>query len=132
MAYSVDLRSRVIDFIKEGNKQERASVVYKVGTSTIKRRLALLSETGSLEKRPLTRIARKFESEKLNAYIENNPDALLKDIAEHFGGTISGAGTALKGEKITYKKNRFTTKREMKPNERNSRKNCPKSPQKPM
>ena len=104
MAYSVDLRNRVIDFIKEGNTQERASIIYKVGTSTIKRWLALLSETGSLEKRPLDRSASKFETEKLNAYIEENPNALLKDIASHFGGTISGADTALKREKITYKK----------------------------
>jgi len=104
MAYSVDLRSRVIDFIKEGNTQERASVVYKVSTSTIKRWLSLLSETGSLEKRPLRRTARKYDSEKLNAYIDENPNALLKDIAAHFGGTISGVDTALKREKITYKK----------------------------
>ena len=104
MAYSVDLRSRVIDFIKEGNTQERARIVYKVGASTIKRWLTLLSETGGLEKRPLERTARKFESEKLNTYIEENPNALLKDIAAHFGGTISGADTALKREKITYKK----------------------------
>jgi transposase len=90
MAYSVDLRSRVIDFIKEGNTQKQASVVYKVGTTTIKRWLSLLSETGSLEKRPLTRQAPKFESEKLHAYIENNPNALLKDVAAHFGGSISG------------------------------------------
>jgi len=104
MAYSVDLRSRVIDFIKEGNTQERASIVYKVGTSTIKRWLSLLSETGSLEKRPLERSPSKFESEKLNAYIEENPNALLKDIAAHFGGSISGANSALKRKKITYKK----------------------------
>ena len=116
MAYGMDLRSRVIDFIKEGNTQERASVIYKVGTTTIKRWLSLLSETGSLEKRPLTRTARKFESEKLKTYVEENPDALLKDIAAHFGGTISGADTALKREKITYKKKRFITKREMKKN----------------
>ena len=104
MAYSVDLRSRVIDFIKEGNTQESASVVYKVGTSTIKRWLSLLSETGSLEKRPLTRTAPKYDSEKLNAYVENNPNALLKDIAQHFGGSANGAFYALKREKITYKK----------------------------
>ena len=104
MAYSVDLRSRVIDFIREGNTQERASIVYKVGTTTIKRWLSLLSETGSLEKRPLARTASKFESEKLNAYVEENPKALLKDIAAHFGGSISGADSALKREKITYKK----------------------------
>jgi transposase len=112
MSRSVDLRRREIGFIREGNTQERASIVYKVGasivykvgTTTIKRWLLLLSETGSLEKRPLTRSAPKFESEKLNTYIEENPNALLKDIAVHFGGSISGADSALKREKITYKK----------------------------
>ena len=104
MAYSIDLRSRVIDFIGEGNTQEKASVIFKVGTSTITRWLALKSETGSLEKRPLNRTAHKFESEKLNAYVEENSDALLKDIAEHFGGSITGAFHALKREKITLKK----------------------------
>ena len=104
MAYSVDLRSRVIGFIKEGNTQEQASVLFKVGTSTITRWLTLLSETGSLEKRALNRIAPLYESEKLNAYIEENPDALLKDIAEHFGGSITGAFYALAREKITLKK----------------------------
>ena len=64
----------------------------------------MLSETGSLEKRPLDRSASKYDSEKLNAYIEENPNALLKDIAAHFGGSISGADSALKREKITYKK----------------------------
>ena len=104
MAYSVDLRSRVIDFINKGNSQEKASVIFSVGTSTITRWLVLLSETGSLEKRPLNRTAPKFESEKLNAYMEENPDALLKDVADHFGGSITGAFHALKREKITLKK----------------------------
>jgi transposase len=104
MAYSVDLRSRVIDFIAQGNTQEKASVIFNVGTSTITRWLALLSETGSLEKRPLNRTAPKFESEKLNAYVEENSDALLKDVAEHFGGSITGAFHALNREKITLKK----------------------------
>ena len=104
MAYSIDLRSRVIDFIKEGHTQEETGKIFKVGVSTIKRWLALLSETGSLERRPLERSPRIFESEKLNAYVEENPNALLKDIAVHFGGSISGADSALKREKITYKK----------------------------
>jgi transposase len=105
MAYSMDLRSRVTDFIKEGHTQEETSKIFKVGTTTIKGWLKLLSETGSLEKRPLDRSPSKYESEKLNAYVEENPNALLKDIAAHFGGSISGANHALKREKITYKKN---------------------------
>jgi transposase len=104
MAYSVDLRNRVIDFIDKGNTQEEASFIFNVGTSTITRWKALLSETGSLEKRPLNRVAPKFESEKLNAYIEENPDALLKDVADHFEGSITGAFYALEREKITLKK----------------------------
>jgi transposase len=104
MAYSIDLRERVITHLQAGHTQEETSILFKVGTTTIKNWLALLSETGSLEKRPLNRAAPKFESEKLNTYIEENPNALLKDIAAHFGGTISGADTALKREKITYKK----------------------------
>lgn len=104
MAYSVDLRIRVIEFIKKGNTQEQASKIFNVGTSTITGWLTLLSETGSLEKRPLNRTAPIFESEKLLAYIEKNPDAILKEVAKHFGGSITGAFYALEREKITLKK----------------------------
>ena len=104
MAYSKDLRERVIAYLEEGHTQEETSIIFKVGTTTIKRWLSLLSETGSLEKRPLDRLPRIYDSEKLNAYVEENPNALLKDIAAHFGGSISGADSALKREKITYKK----------------------------
>ena len=104
MAYSMDLRIRVIDYVKQGNTHEKTSEIFNVGTATIERWLALLSETGSLEKRPLNRTALKFESEKLHAYIEENTDALLKDVAEHFGGSVTGAFHALKREKITLKK----------------------------
>ena len=105
MAYSVDLRSRVIDFVEQpGNTQEQASEIFKVSVSAITRWRALLSETGSLEKRPLNRTAPIFGSEKLQAYIEENPDALLKDVAEYFGGSITGAFCALEREKLTLKK----------------------------
>jgi len=104
MAYSIDLRSRVIDFIEKGHTQEETGLIFNVGTATIKRWLLLLSETGSLEKRTLNRTAPKFKSEKINSYIEENPDALLKDVAQQFGGSISGAFYALEHEKITLKK----------------------------
>jgi transposase len=110
MAYSIDLRSRVIDFINKGHTQEETGAIFKVGVSTIKRWLALLSETGSLEKRPLNRSASIFDSEKLKAYIEENPDAFLREIAEHFGGSITGAYYALEREKITYKKKTVSTR----------------------
>jgi len=105
MAYSIDYRRRVIEYLKEGHSKEETSMIFKVGTTTIKNWLSLLSETGSLEKRELNRKPRIFESEKLQAYNEENPDALLKDIAAKFNGSITGAFYALEREKITLKKN---------------------------
>jgi len=123
MSYSIDLRSRVIDFLQEGHTQEETSKVFKVGTTTIKRWLSLLSEKGSLAKAELDRSPRLYESEKLNAYMEENPDALLKDVAAQFNGSISGAFYALEREKITFKKKRYTTKSEMSVNANSLRPN---------
>ena len=105
MAYSKDLRERVIAYLEEGHTQEETRIIFKVGVSTMKRWLALLSERGSLEKRPLDRSPRIYESEKLNTYIEENPNALLKDIAKKFNGSTTGAFYALEREKLTLKKN---------------------------
>ena len=123
MAYSIDLRSRVIDFIREGHTQEETGTIFKVGVSTIKRWLALLSETGNLEKRPLNRSASKYDSEKLKTYIEENPDAFLKEIAEHFGGSITGAFYALEREKLTYKKKTVSMRNATKMSERSLMRN---------
>ena len=107
MAYGIDLRKRVIAFYEQGHTREERSKVFNVGTATIQRRLSLLSEAGSLEKRPLNRSAPTFPSKKLEYYMEEHPDALLKDIAQHFGGSTTGAFHALNREKITYKKRDF-------------------------
>ena len=104
MAYSVDYRKRVLEFIGEGHTQKEAQKVFKVGSTTIKKWKKLLLETGSLEKRHLKRESRVYKSDKLCAYIAEHPGALLKEIAEHFGGSISGANSALAREKLTFKK----------------------------
>ena len=102
-----DLRTRVINFVKEGHTLKETSAIFKVGTTTIKRWRSLFRETGNVRKKPLNRSARIYNSKKLATYIEENPDALLKAVAEHFGGSITGAFYALKREKITYKKRDF-------------------------
>jgi len=104
MGYSKDLRERVLAYHSEGHSIEKTSEVFKVGTTTIKAWKKLLSETGKLDKKELSRSPRKFESEKLRTYIEENPEATLVEIAKEFGGTKSGAFDALEREKITLKK----------------------------
>jgi transposase len=104
MAYSVDYRKRVLEYIEEGHTYAQAQEIFKVGSTTIKEWKKLLSETGTLEKRPLNRSGRVYEADKLCDYIKNNPQALLKEVAAYFGGSISGANSALTREKITLKK----------------------------
>ena len=107
MAYGMDLKERVVNFVNAGHTQEEARLTFNVGITTIKRWKSQFAQRGSLENKPLNRVARLFTSKELNAYIEKNPDALLKDIAQHFNASISGAFYALKREKITLKKRDF-------------------------
>jgi transposase len=104
MSYSKDLRERVLAYKEEGHTIKETSEVFKVGTTTIKAWKKLLSETGKLETKELERKPRKFETEKLRAYIAENPEATLAEIAAEFGGSVSGAFDALEREKITLKK----------------------------
>jgi len=104
MGYSTDLRERVLAYQAEGHTIEETSKVFKVGTTTISAWKKLLSETGSLGKKELSRKPRKYESEKLRTYINENPEATLAEIAKEFGGSPSGAFDALEREKITLKK----------------------------
>ena len=104
MAYSTDTREMVLNYLKQGHTYEQARRELGVGISTIKEWKKLLNETGSLEKRPLERSARKFPSVELRAYVSEHPDATLEEIAEYFGGSTSGAFDALARERITFKK----------------------------
>jgi len=122
MAYSKDLRERVLSYIDEGHKAKEAAKIFKVGYATIKEWKKLRMETGDLEKRPLKRVARIFDSEKLRIYILKNPFAMLSEIAKHFGGSISGAADALAREGITLKKRNLRTVNATKRNELNSMK----------
>lgn len=45
--------------------------------------------------------ARVYPSDKLCSYIEEHPQTLLKEIAAHFGGSVSGVNDALAWAQIT-------------------------------
>lgn len=107
MAYSKDTREIVFKYLAKGHTYEEARAELGISVSSIKAWKKLLNETGSLEKRPRERSATKFPSEELKAYIEQHPDAMLAEIAEHFGGSTSGAFDALERVGITLKKRTF-------------------------
>jgi transposase len=93
-----------MEFRQKGNTLGKTSEVFDIATATIKRWQKLQRETGSLNRRERVFSPYIFKSEDLNNYIEAKPNALLKDIAGHFGGSTTGAFYALEREKITLKK----------------------------
>ena len=105
MAYSVDLRKKVMEHLDSGNSIRKTSKIFGVGTTTIKEWKKLRKETSSLKKRPLVRKSPKLCPDRLAAYINEHPDSFLEEIAKVFGCTPQAVFYALKRNGITRKKN---------------------------
>lgn len=110
MAYSLDLRTRVIGFIESGGSISEAARRFKINKSTVYDWLHIKKETQSLTKRPLDRKARKISEAILIERVCENPDMSLKDHAAYFGVRFQSISMALQRLGITRKKRRRSTK----------------------
>jgi transposase len=111
MAYSKDARELVLKYRENGHTLEQTHREFGISISTIRDWEFLQAENGGVDKRELSRKPSIYKSEELHAYIAQNPDAFLREIAEHFGGSVTGAFDALEREKLTYKKKSANTKK---------------------
>ncbi|MGL5583512.1 MAG: IS630 transposase-related protein [Cetobacterium sp.] len=62
---------------------------------------------------------KKIDDEKLIAYVEQNPDHFLSEIAKHFNLSLQAIFYALKRLKITRKKRLRVIRKEMQKQEQN-------------
>ena len=124
MAYAIEIRTRAVELLKEGHTQEFISKLLDVGTTSIKRWKQEIEEFGRIRFNYDTsnRVAPKLNPEKLIEYINNNSDALLKEIATHFNCTAPAVFYACKRNKITLKKKNLTTKNVMNKSAESSKK----------
>ena len=120
MAYSEDLRKRVVDYLAEGHTLESTKEVFKVGLTAIKRWKKQYAETGKLSNKELNRPFKKIDPVKLAAYVNEHPDAYLWEIGEVFKVTDMAVYYALKKQGITRKKRKRGSASETNRNERNS------------
>jgi transposase len=81
MAYSKDIREKVMGYRAKGQTQEKTSSIFGVSVSAIKDWEKLVAETGSVEKRALNRTARKYDEEKLREIIASEPDLYLSRVS---------------------------------------------------
>ena len=104
MVYSIDLRQRALNYIANGGSRLEASKMFGVTIPTLANWLSRQKQQ-DLTPRMNGSKPSKIDSEKLNKYIELNPDSYLREIAAEFNSTLQAVFYACKRLKITLKKN---------------------------
>lgn len=86
MVYSVDFRLCVVKNISEkGMTWDKAMEVFSITRDTVRRWMKMYREDGNVGDAPRKPYkVRKIDGEKLEKIIEDQPDATLAEIAEHF------------------------------------------------
>jgi transposase len=105
MSYDKKLRERALEYWAAGHTKAETAAVFKVGTSTLQTWKSQLNETGTLEPKKRRETWRKIDPEKLKAYLEEHPDAYLKEIAQVFECSDVAVLKAMRRLNITRKKN---------------------------
>lgn len=101
MTYSVDLRKRVVEFVTDGGSKAEASRRFKVSLWCVNN----WCRRDNLTPEPQKGRKRKLDWKALSKHIQEYPDALLRERAQHFGVHTSAIGYAKKQMKLTRKKN---------------------------
>jgi transposase len=112
-AYSLDLRERAMEYLDAGHTYKQTSELFMVTMRTLFNWSRLREENGDLSFKQSPRSPHKLNNEALLEYIKKNPGAYLDEIAAHFNCCKAGAYYALKRLKVTHKKNKRYTAKEM-------------------
>jgi transposase len=83
-AYALDLRERVVNFIKSGGSKAEAARRFELGRSTVYRYLDAV-QAGTLAPKTSWGHWRKLDPQKLQAQVQQHPDATLKELQKVFG-----------------------------------------------
>lgn len=116
--YSEDLRTKVLDFIDQGNTKILASKLFGIGRDTIYRWIRLRKDTGMLKAKVRVYLPLKVDYQKLQEIMKNKPDSTLKELGSFFNMSGPGMGYVLERLKITRKKRQLITKKETRKDEK--------------
>ena len=93
MTYPVSLRRKVLARINEGMGKREAARLFKVSPNTI---YEWLGRGDDLSPRPAKTRRRKLDKSALERHVQENPDALLRERAAHFGVGINTVWVAMR------------------------------------
>ena len=110
MAYSIEIRQKAMDYWDRCKDINQVIQAYGISRSSLFSWKRLKQQTGELSPKPHCTEPRKINRDKLKSYIDQNPDAYLAEIAQHFNCTAPAIFYALKAMNITHKKRPLLTK----------------------
>jgi transposase len=103
--YDIKFRRRAIEYWNEGHSQIATAEVFSVSPRTLQAWKNQPRETGKLEPKKRRETWKEVDPDRLIKYLEEHPDAYLREIAEEFICSEVAIFKALKRLKISRKKN---------------------------
>jgi len=105
MAYSEDFRIKVMEYLDRGHTQREARSTFNISLTAVNSWRQKYKKTGEVkDDPPPPRKHKKLDPEKLKAYVQEHPDAYLKEIGKAFGCSDTAVHKALERLGITRKK----------------------------
>lgn len=121
MAYSVKFRMEVLESSKRCNDGLiGAARKFRISPTTILNWKKLLEETGSLNIKHVDTKERKINQEEFKRKVEENPDILQRELADHFKVCRKSVWRMLKKFGYKYKKKQLYTKKGTKKSAKNT------------
>jgi transposase len=102
-AYALDLRERVVKFIRSGGSKAGAARRFDLGRSTVYRYLDAV-QAGALAPKDSWGHWRKLDPQKLQVHVKKHPDATLKELQKVFGVSHHALWVRLRQLGFTLKK----------------------------
>jgi transposase len=118
-AYSLDLRSRIIQAVEEGMPKKVIAKIFKISMQTINRYINRLKATGTLAPKVRVCAPARISEEDFGAYIAEHPDATLSELSIITGISRSAVYRLLVKYTITRKKKRKLILKETKRSDKN-------------
>ena len=93
MTYPAQLRRKVLAQIEEGMGKREAARLFKISPNTV---YEWLKRGDDLSPRPAVTRRRKLDKAALVRHVQENPDALLRERAAHFGVGVNTVWVAMR------------------------------------
>jgi transposase len=102
--YSQDLRTKVINYLNQGNSQQQASQTFSIHKNTINRWWVRYQEEGNYTARKRLGRKSKLELGDIENFVKKHPNINLIQVGKEFSITARHAGRVLKKLGFRYKK----------------------------